>query len=149
MSKQTAIRAAIITILNSVNSGEFYPKERYSKSQRDMAKLYGEQVNGGFIRLVSRKRERLYQGRDKITLRYQVTYLHFFSDVDNSQITFEDNLEVFDDAFIATDIIEPLTQATHPEDGDAGLSVDDAQPVTFAGVLCHRALMTITLEYFE
>lgn len=149
MSKQTAIRAAIVGLLNSVKVGEFHPKERYAKNQRDMVKLYGETINGGFIRLTSRKRSKLYEGRNKITLRYQITYLHFFSDDNDSQITFEDNLEAFDDAFMATDIIEPLTDASHWTDDGAGLAVDDAQPVMFAGVLCHRALMTITLEYFE
>lgn len=149
MSKQTEIRASIVTLLNKPLKGTFYPKERFTKSQRDMATLYGEQVEGGYIRLVSRKRTKLYEGRDKITLRYQITYLHFFSDEDNSQETFEDNLEAFDDEFMATDELEPITGASHWTDDGAGLSVNDAQPVMFAGVLCHRGLMSLTIEYFE
>jgi len=148
-TKNALIRAALATLLNSVDLGVFYEKERFSKNTRDMATLYGEQINGGYIRLISRKRINNYDDRHVITLRYQIVYLLSFIDENDSQLTFEDNLEFFDDAFMASDEIEPTTQASHRTDEGAGLSVDDTQPVMFAGVLCHRALMNLTVEYFE
>ncbi|PCI62043.1 MAG: hypothetical protein COB35_05010 [Gammaproteobacteria bacterium] len=143
------ISAAIVALLNSAQLGTFYEKERFTKNTRDMAALYGEEVNGGYIRLSSRKRVNDYDNRHVITLRFQIVYLLVFSDENDSQLTFEDNLELFDDVFMTTDEIEASTQASHRTDDSTGLTVDDTQPVMFAGVLCHRALMNITVEYFE
>jgi hypothetical protein len=144
----TQIRTAIVATLNAANVGTFENRERFSKNQRDLVKVYGEAIQGGFIRKIGRKTTVPYEGRKKVSHRFEVLYLMAFTDEDSSQITFEDNLEKLNDKFMENDHLVGLTAVEHLVDEKAGLEELENQPVMFAGVLCHRSRMVLQTEYY-
>ena len=145
----SAIRTAIVTTLNTAKVGTFYEKERYTKRTADFATVYGETPKGGYIRKTGRKTTSEHLGRNQTRYRFEVVYLFAFSDSNDSQLTFEENLEKLQAEFLKDEGLVGVNGSSHVVDDVVGLEEIDNQPVMFAGALCHRSRMVLQVHIYH
>ncbi len=149
MSDLTAIRAAIVAKLRAVPGiGQVHDYERYAKAEKDFRGLYqdGSRLLGWHVRRVKARETSPSMSRRHRRVTWQIRGFMSFDDAAASEMAFDGLIESVIDAFRGDENLGGVVDATVEPDGDglAGIQLDDAGPVMFAGVLCHAATLSIT-----
>ena len=152
MSTPDQIRAAIVARIASVpDAGIVHDRERYLRAEERFRRLYvttladgSEQLRGWWVR-----RESVRETQPSIGRRLDVTSWHVqgflaLSDEAATETTFDDLIEQIRDAFRADLSLGGLVDAGGMGSEPDGLQLLDVGPVTFCGVLCHSATLSLT-----
>lgn len=153
MTDLGAVRAAIVAALAGVpGAGAVHAYERYAARPEAFSQLYqdgtGGRVRGWFVRRVAGRGRRLPSGRVLRRADWQVTGYASLIDGEASELAFD----ALTDDMIHAVSDEPTLGGVvrgRPVDGRAGAELVAAEPVMFAGVMCHRAILALTTEHFE
>ncbi|MGB3749449.1 MAG: hypothetical protein WA961_14715 [Rhodanobacter sp.] len=153
MSAAADIRAAIIATMQTVpDIGMVQDRERYAKDMTALKAAYqapGLGLRGWFVRRQQIVETDRIQPRSVEYLRWRIQGVMAFDDAGASELVFDDLIEQLRDAFRANDTLGGLVAQCALAGGqDAGLQLDDAGPVSFAGVICHGARLSLTTQRF-
>lgn len=146
----SAVRTAIVGLLGGVTGiGQVHGYERYSHQEQAFRALYatGGAVRGWFVQRSGFRRRQLGSGRELLTETWMVTGFMSLVDADQSEL----EMDGLVDRISASERADPTLGGVArglPVDGAAGFQLLDAGPVTFAGVLCHRARLSLLTQRF-
>lgn len=156
MTTLATIRAAIVAKFEALpNIGVVHPYERYAKSEGDFRAMYVTEINGQplirgwYVRRKSTREVSAMLGLSMRITHWLIVGYHGLDDVAESELAFDDLIEVACDAFridpTLGGIVADLCDLT-AGDGDKpqGLQVDDFAQVLLAQKLCHRVQLTLT-----
>ncbi|WP_430391074.1 hypothetical protein [Dyella sp. 20L07] len=148
----SAIRTAIVTRLNAVpNIGVVQPYERYALKMDQLKALYvaDGQLRGWFVRREKIREIGKIQPRSVEYIRWRIQGLMALDDAGETELAFDNLVEAVRDAFRGDDTLSgTVAQCSLPDGSAAGIQLDDAGPVMFAGVLCHGARLALnTVRY--
>lgn len=157
MSTVAQIREAIRTKLAAVaNVGPVHDFERFARTEKEFQDLYKDGASGrikgwNFYREATAERD-LDSGSVRRVHTWRITGFMSLDDADTTGKTFDDLVDAIATAF-RTDrtlggLVDDIKNMSE-EDGPSGIQVDAIEPVTFAGVLCHRARLRIMTETTE
>ena len=144
MSTTDAIREAIATTLETVpDIGVVHRYERYANQAGPLAALYGSggQLRGWHIRRVAVSETRLDVAPSVLT-RWEIRGYLALADAAESELVFDRLIDAARAAFRADPTLGGVVATTAAEDV-IGLQLADSGPVLFAGVLCHKAVLTL------
>ena len=140
-----AVRAAIVALVETVDAiGKVHAYQRFAGKNDDLRSLYtvdGE-VRGWHVQRVSARRRRLGSGRELVTSTWAVTGFLSFVDAEASELVMDGLVEEIVSAERADPTLGGLVRGL-PVDEAAGFQLLDAAPVMFAGLLCHRARLSL------
>ncbi|MEQ8585152.1 MAG: hypothetical protein RLO01_12655 [Thalassobaculaceae bacterium] len=143
-----AIRTAIANLIRGVPAaGVVNDYERYTRREGDFRDLYqvGTQIRGWNIRRLSTREEVVDSQTTRLVIRWQVNGFLSLVDEQASELAFDDLIEAVRAPFRADETLGGLVETTFGAAGDeAGLQLDELGPVMFAGVLCHKARLSLT-----
>jgi hypothetical protein len=153
MSTSAQIRAAIVATMQTVPSiGVVQDRERYAKDMGALKAVYqapGLGLRGWFVRRQQIVETDRIQPRSIEYVRWRIQGVMAFDDANASELVFDDLVEQLRDAFRANDTLGgTVAQCALAGGKDAGLQLDDAGPVSFAGVICHGARCSLTTQRF-
>lgn len=144
-----AIRDTMVTV---PDVGVVQLRERYAKSMDQLRAMYvapGLGLRGWFIRRQQVVETDRVQPRSVEYMRWRIQGVMAFDDDAGSELVFDDLIEQLRDAFRGNDTLGGLVAQCALAGGkDAGLQLDDAGPVSFAGVVCHGARLSLTTQRF-
>lgn len=151
------ILAAIVATMNSVpNIGAVHDYERYAKDSATLRAHYGaridgvDQLRGWFVTRLSVRNARNGFGGPLVTTIWQVRGYMALNDAEASEKTFHALIQALIDAFWADQDLGGTVISTQTADPNAaGLTLEDAGPVFFSGVLCHSARLTLRTEHVQ
>jgi hypothetical protein len=153
-----AIRAAVAAVIAAVPEiGVVHDRERYAASNAKLAALYqwtspgGEKLlRGWFVEFRSQSTGKRV-GRRTETLTWEICGLIGFDD-DGDSAGVAGRLTAAVKTAIEADpaLGGVVNRLGRPEEGDEGtVFIAAVEPVTFAGLICHRARLTFTTEHFS
>jgi hypothetical protein len=145
------IRAAIQASLAAVpNIGTIHAYERFAARPDDLKKLYmvGDRVRGGFITRTATRELEASTSHNNVIHRWRINYYVGWSEQENSAAGFDYLVECMRAAFRDDETIGDVVSTTIV-DGQAGLQLEDAGPVMFAGTLCHGARFSLQTKVDE
>lgn len=157
MATLAQIRAAIKAKLAGVaNIGVVHDYERFAARENDFQALYKDVPSG---RLLGWNFSRASTAELDLNNR-EVRRIHSWSirglmsmdDADASEKLFDTLVESVATAFRADPTLGGLCDANKNLDqdfGPSGIQIDATEPVMFAGILCHRARLTLITETTE
>lgn len=153
MSAADDIRAAIVATMKSVpNIGVVQDRERYAKDMPGLKAMYqaaGLGLLGWFVRRQQLVETDRVLPRSVEYTRWRIQGVMAFDDANASELVLDNLVEQLRDAFRANDTLNGTVAQCALADGkDAGLQLDDAGPVTFAGVVCHGVRLSLTTQRF-
>lgn len=153
MSAADDIRAAIVATMNTVpNIGMVQDRERYAKDMPGLKAMYqapGLGLRGWFVRRRQIVETDRIQPRSVEYLRWRIQGVMAFDDANASELVFDNLIEQLRDAFRANDTLNgTVAQCALAGGQEAGLQLEDAGPVSFAGVVCHGARLALTTQRF-
>jgi hypothetical protein len=146
------IRAAIKAKIESVaGAGVVHDYERYADRIADFKALFvtGSTLKGWLIRRVATEEKSPAVGRYLVTHRWQLRAYQGLDDAAASEKAFDSLIESVRDAFRADDTLGGVVGTCILPDDVAGVQVEDAGPVMFAGVLAHSARCALATRHFE
>lgn len=140
------IREAIAATIETVPAaGLVHRYERYTKNGADFRQMFvteGGQLLGWTIRRVAAEETE----RDTLTSseinRWRIQLVMGLDDEAESELAFDALIEAARDAFRGNEDLGGTVETT-TVDGRVGLQLDDSGPISFAGVLCHAARLTL------
>lgn len=139
----TQIRNAIAAVISGVTDiGKVHKFERFSKGEKDFRTQYdyNGQVRGWNVRRISRSETPVAVGVHNVISRWRISGFMSLSDADESELVFDTLLDDLCSAFRADETLGDVVASTVLDNPNvAGLQIEDAGPVMFAGVLCHSA----------
>lgn len=146
------IRAAIVAVLQTVPGiGRVQSYERYAKDMPGLKALYADNglLLGWHVRRIGLAEQGKIQPRSVEYTRWRIQGVMAIDDGAASELVFDDLVEAIRDAFRANDTLQgTVAQCSLPDGSAAGIQLDDAGPVMFAGVLCHGARLSLnTVRY--
>lgn len=153
MSGADTIRTAIVTVMRFVPEiGVVQDRERYAKDMTTLKAMYqapGLGLRGWFVRRQQVVETDRIQPRSVEYIRWRIQGVMAFDDANASELVFDNLIEQLRDTFRANDTLGGTVAQCALADGkDAGLQLDDAGPVSFAGVVCHGARLSLTTQRF-
>lgn len=157
MATVAQIRAAIKAKLAAVTGiGQVHDYERFAKTEREFQDLYKDATSGrvkgwNFYRAATAERD-LDVGEVRRLHEWRITGFMGLDDLDASGKLLDDLVELIATAFRTDRTLGGLTidiKDMDNEFGPSGVQVDGIEPVMFAGVLCHRAQLTLVTETTE
>ena len=152
MPTVSVLRQAIVAVIESVpGAGHVHDRERFADNDKALKALYAHPdgtLKGWFVRRLSTREDSPAVGRHVVTHRWQIRCFMGFVDGVASEHAFDDLIEAVRDAFRADETMGGLAVSTIIDEA-AGLQLDDAGPVLFAGLLCHAARMTLYTRHYE
>lgn len=141
------IRNAIVTTIATVpNIGHVHGFERFAKAEKDFRTLYesGGKILGWNVRRISKTETSGAIGRWSVTNKWLIKGFMGLDDSGNSEPIFDRLIEAIGDAFRIDETLGGVVDSTVLENPNvAGIQVEDAGPVMFAGVLCHSARLAL------
>lgn len=160
MATLAEIRAAILAKLKGIaGSGVWHDYERFAARESDFRALYKYEVapdqyriRGGFVQRQSTSELDLGLGEVRRIHRFRIVLFESLDDADATGRSFDDRLEDIAAAFRADRTLGGLVDDNKDmasEFGEAGIQIDAVEPVMFAGVLCHRAMLRLATETTE
>lgn len=148
------IRDAIKAKMNAVAGiGKVHTYERYTQQQSALATLYKDTASGRLlgwnIRRAGTREVFLDTGRWVIDHDWKIRGFMALDDADATEQTFDALIEAIRDAFRSDDSLGGLIFSTciDTKNSQAGVQVEEAVPVLFAGVLCHSARLALTTRH--
>jgi len=153
MSTAAQIRAAIVATMRTVPGiGVVQDRERYAKDMPSLKAMYqasGKGLLGWFVRRQQIVETDRIQPRSVEYLRWRIQGVMAFDDASASELVFDDLIEQLRAAFRANDTLSgTVAQCALAGGKEAGLQLDDAGPVSFAGVVCHGARLSLVTQRF-
>lgn len=157
MATVAQIRAAILAKLQGVAGiGQVHDYERFAKTEKEFQDLYKDvtdnRIRGwNFYRASTAERD-LDLGEVRRLHAWRVAGYMSLDDADASGKLFDDLIELVVTAFRTDRTLGGLvidSKDMESEFGASGVQVEAIEPVMFAGVLCHRAQLTLTTETTE
>jgi hypothetical protein len=150
-------RAAIKAKLESVpNIGMVHDRQRFSTRESEFKKLYFDETQKRICGWnFSRVRTLEYDdglGQVRRSIEWKLYGFMSFDDKDASEIIFDDLVESIVQSFRADSTLGGTCLATKNldlDEGPIGIQVDAITTVMFAGVLCHRAELSLLTETEE
>lgn len=146
------IRNAITTKITGVSGvGKVYDFERFAKAEKDFRTLYesGGRILGWNVRRISKTETSGNIGVWVVTNKWQIKGFMSLDDSAGSELVFDGLIEAIGDAFRADETLSGVVASTALESPDvAGIQVEDAGPVMFAGVLCHSARLALYTRHY-
>jgi len=150
-------RDAIQSMLSGINGiGIVHNYERYAKREADFQAFYKDTTNnrilGWNFSRVSTAELDLDNGGVRRVYTWRIRGFMSIDDADASERTFQELIETICSTFRTNPTLglqDTETKNLAQEDGPAGIQVDAVEPVMFAGVLCHRATLTLVTESTE
>lgn len=141
------IRAAIVAKMETVDDiGRVHGFERYAREQKRFLELYKpelhDEIRGWFVRRVGTVGTSPALTRHSALHRWRISGFMSLDDERQSEVAFDTLIEALRAAFRADETLNGLIGGM--SDGRvSGLQLDESQPVSFAGVLCHSARLTL------
>jgi hypothetical protein len=146
-------RAAIVAMMVAVpNIGQVHAQERYLPDEGKFKQVYlfelpdgSKQIRGWWLRRVRTLERTVSTGSVMNEHTWQWRGYMAFKDADATELTFDDLIEAYRDAFRADPTLGGVCEQ-NPLDigqGEDGVQVVDAGPVTFSSVLCHSAVLQL------
>lgn len=158
MTALDTIRAAIVAVLSPIAApGIVHPFERYAAKTEAMRALYqpggvGGVVNGWNVRRGAIRRRLLPSGRLLVAAEWLISGYRSLVDGEESELVMDATAEALIGALDADPTLGGAVRGVPAEDAGsqaAGPQLVDSEPVMFAGVLCHRARISLVTEHFE
>lgn len=146
------IRGAIKAKIEGVaGTGIVHDYERYANDLAAFKSLYvsAGTLKGWLIRRVATRETSPAVGRWIVTHRWQIRAYQGLDDAAASEKAFDTLIESVRAAFRADDTLGGVVGTCTLPDDIAGLQVEDAGPVMFAGVLAHSARCALATRHFE
>lgn len=140
-----AIRDKIVAKLTAIEGfGLVHRFERYAHKQSDFKALYETdgKVLGWFVRRISVAEQQDTTTYNGEVMRWRIEGFMSLDDATETEITFDALIDAARAAF-RSDLTLGGAVETTVVDGQAGLQLEDSGPAMFAGVLCHRARMSL------
>ena len=148
------IRDTIKTMMLTVaNVGVVHAYERYTAQQSKLAEFYKDgtsgRLQGWHIRRVSTRETYIDIGRWVIDHDWQIFGFMAIGDADATEETFDTLIESIRTVFRDDPSMGNLVFNTviDEKNNQAGMQVEEAVPVLFAGVLCHSARIGLTTRH--
>ncbi len=155
MSKVQDIRAAIVATLAAVpGAGMVHAYERYAAGQTGLRAVYaatedGQDVlQGWFVRRAAFAAARVTPGRRRVTTTWELTGYRALADAAASELVMDALVDAIAQAFDENPSLGGLVRVRQQAD-PAGITLEEATPVMFAGVLCHAARLRLVTEHDE
>lgn len=153
------IRTAIKNKIAGVaGMGTVHDRERYTKEAAALAALYknaaqsGQRIYGWFVSKRAERERYLDIGRAIIDIGWHVVAYMGLDDADSTELLLDAQLELVRDAFRNDDTLGGAVDTLIIDNGEQapprGLQVDEIDHVLFAGVLCHRARLSLTTRSY-
>ncbi len=145
-----AIKAKIETV---PGSGVIHTYERYAKDASALAALYyygaapTKRLHGWHIRRVAKREVLVDTDRWSLWFTWRIRGFMGLDDADATEELFDTECDAIADAFRADDTLGGLVFSQMPDDREIGIQVVKAEPVLFAGVLCHSAELGLTTQH--
>lgn len=145
-----AIKAKIETV---PNRGTVHTYERYAKEQSKLIEFYRDatagRILGWNIQRTGTHEVFVDTGRWVCDHDWKIRGYMSLDDADATGETFDTFIEAIRDAFRSDDSLGGLIFSTviDSKNNQAGVQVDEAGPVLFAGVLCHSARLALTTRH--
>ncbi len=156
-----SIRNAIVRHIQDVpDIGAVHAWQRHSPDTNALKALYTatidsrRQLRGWHIKRCGAAETEPVFGQRAQTCTWLIRGYMEFSDADMSEIAFDNLIEAICHAFRADDTLGGLVITTFDEENGpggiplAGLQVREATLTTFAGVICHTALLELTTRHY-
>lgn len=140
-AQRTAIKAKMETV---DGIGIVHGFQRYAKRQQDLRELYEQDgtLLGWYItRRNSDERVHHALANEALT-RWEIVGYRTIKDEDQSEILFDNLIEAIRTAFRNDQTLGGVVSSTRYQDR-TGIQVDSVEPVMFAGVLCHMAVLSL------
>ncbi len=142
------IRQKIADTIASVPAvGTVHAYERYTRRNAEFQDLYQaeKQIRGWHVRRLSTREEVVDSQTTRLVIRWQVNGFMSLVDEQASELAFDDLVEAVRAPFRSDETLGGLVESTFGQTGEeAGLQLDELGPVMFAGVLCHKARLSLT-----
>lgn len=157
MATVAQIRAAIKAKLQGVAGiGQVHDYERFAKTEKEFQDLYKDAVSGrilgwNFYRQSTAERD-LDLGEVRRLHVWKLSGYMSLDDADASGKLIDDLVETIVTAFRTDRTLGGLVidiKNMDNEFGESGVQVEAIEPVMFAGVLCHRAQLSLITETTE
>lgn len=151
------LRAAIKAKLSGVAAmGQVHDYERFFKDPSKMLTLYkssaqtGDRIYGWNIRRVATPELLVSTGRNYRDVAWRLRGFMSIDDADASEKKFDVQIEAICDAFRADQTLGGLcdTQFQEENGNQAGVQVEESEPVLFCGVLCHGARLGLITRVY-
>lgn len=148
------IRDKIAAMMNSVDGvGKVHTYQRYTRQNSGLVDLYKDAASGRLLGWnVSKTATReayIDIGRWVLDHDWKIRGFMALDDADATEETFDTLIESIRDVFRADPTMGDLIFNTVIEEknNQAGMQVEEAGPVLFAGVLCHSARIGLTTRH--
>lgn len=157
MATLAQISGAIQTKLAAIAGvGKVHDYERFAAREKDFQDLYKDATSGrilgwNFYREATREID-LNNGEVRRLHLWRIHGYMSLDDADTTGKTFQDLVESIATAFRTDRTLGNLVddiKDMNQESGESGIQVDAVEPVMFAGVLCHRARLSLLTETTE
>jgi hypothetical protein len=155
MSNAAQIRAALVATLSSVPEvGLVHSYERYAKDVGALREMYqgwfdgDSQLRGWFVRRRRFSAEAKVAGRRTITTTWSITGYQALSDAAASELTLDALVDRIAEAIENNPTLSGTVRARQVAD-PAGVTLEDAGAVMFAGVLCNHVRLQLITEHTE
>jgi hypothetical protein len=148
-----SVRAAIVQTLEAVPEiGRVHSRMRYARHERDFRAHFltdDDKLRGWFISRHSFEEKQLTEQVNTIEERWRITGLFALVDENESEIIFDQLIDAVAAAFRADRGLGGAVLTTDAS-GRSGVQLIQSEPVSFAGVLCHRAVLELrTVRHVE
>ena len=155
MSYNQKIRAAIKATLEKVpNSGVIHEYERFSKDPKSFSAMYlkNNALLGWHIRRLNISEQKFSSMYNRVTITWRIRGFAGLVDGAGSELVFDELIDNIRAAFRRLPVLcdqagEELAKTV--VNGQAGVQVQNSEPVMFAGVLAHRVTLALTTEHLE
>ncbi len=149
------VRAAIKAKIETVAGvGLVHDRERYAKDQSALAALYktaaqtGNRLYGWFISRVATRERFIDLARWVADVDWKIHGYMSLDDADATEKKLDVQIELMRDKFRDDDSLggAVFSLIDEHQENKVGLQVEEIGPVLFAGVLCHRARLSLTTK---
>ena len=150
---RAAIKAKILTV---AGMGVVNDYERYAKDQSKLSAAYasaaqaGQRIYGWYIRRVRTAELLIDVGRNYEDHAWRIRGFMSLDDTDATEKKLDDQIEAMRAAFRADPTLGGICETTFREanGNQAGLQLEESEPVLFAGVLCHAARLGLITRVY-
>lgn len=160
MTGLAQIRAAILDVMNAVPEiGRVHDRQRHAVTDSDLQALHAwpegdpaARVRGWYLRRVATRDASPTIGRRLVTHSWRITGLVEIDDAGASEIVLDGLVEAIRAGLAADETLGGAVLGTVAEpDGDtpSGALAEAGEPVTFAGLPCHRVDLTLHTRHVE
>lgn len=153
MSNDRKLRAAIKAVLQNVPGiGVVHDFERYSTDPKRFSAMYlkGNKLLGWHIRRLSIREDEYSTMYNKVSTTWRIRGFAGLVDSAASELVLDDLIDSLRAAFRRLPVLCDATGAHLAgtvANGQAGLQVQDSEPVVFAGVLAHRVTLSLVTQH--